>query len=297
MSDASLGMETPPEPSKSCGCGGGGGASEAPCPSCGRNTAPSHYVYAIGRVEPRFPKISVERELAQATRGASTSGLTDRQALRRVLSERAHRYLARQLCWVFTVADQETFVIVPRDPFDWELLVNALRSDPGPADLDVLIGVRTGTASPDMCNGVTLPIVAFDQLYSFDRESMIKAIERPENIPAKEFHAASGELLQRVLRMADNSGVSSVHRALNYLAVRYPGIYVATAEAFGRNASLSGVKVTPSGLSAGRDVVNVIFSYTARNTDVTEKFFVRVDVTDEFPFLVSKLAPYYDLPS
>jgi hypothetical protein len=30
-----------------------------------------------------------------------------------------------------------------------------------------------------------------------------------------------------------------------------------------------------------------------RNTDVDEHFFVRVDVTDEFPFLVSKLAPYY----
>jgi hypothetical protein len=31
-----------------------------------------------------------------------------------------------------------------------------------------------------------------------------------------------------------------------------------------------------------------------RATDVTEKFFVRVDVTEAFPFLVSKMAPYYD---
>jgi hypothetical protein len=30
------------------------------------------------------------------------------------------------------------------------------------------------------------------------------------------------------------------------------------------------------------------------NTDVTEKFFVRVDVTEEFPFLVTKMSPYYD---
>jgi hypothetical protein len=27
---------------------------------------------------------------------------------------------------------------------------------------------------------------------------------------------------------------------------------------------------------------------------LTEKVFVRVDVTEEFPFLVTKLAPYYD---
>jgi hypothetical protein len=31
-----------------------------------------------------------------------------------------------------------------------------------------------------------------------------------------------------------------------------------------------------------------------RNTDFTEKFFVRVDVTEEFPFLVTKLSPYFD---
>jgi hypothetical protein len=41
-------------------------------------------------------------------------------------------------------------------------------------------------------------------------------------------------------------------------------------------------------------VVDIIFSFTHRQTDVTEKFFVRVDVTEEFPFLVTKLSPYYD---
>ena len=40
--------------------------------------------------------------------------------------------------------------------------------------------------------------------------------------------------------------------------------------------------------------LDVIFSYTNRYTDVTEKYFVRVDVTEEFPFLVTKLSPYYD---
>jgi hypothetical protein len=35
-------------------------------------------------------------------------------------------------------------------------------------------------------------------------------------------------------------------------------------------------------------------SYTNRQTDVTKKFFVRVNVTEEFPFLVTKLSPYFD---
>jgi PatG C-terminal len=47
-------------------------------------------------------------------------------------------------------------------------------------------------------------------------------------------------------------------------------------------------------LSGARRIVEVIFSYTHRQTDVTEKYFVRVDVTEEFPFLVTKLSPYYE---
>ena len=46
----------------------------------------SAYVYALGRVEPRFPSLAVEKEFAQATGRAETAGLTDRQALHAVLS-------------------------------------------------------------------------------------------------------------------------------------------------------------------------------------------------------------------
>jgi len=94
--------------------------------------------------------------------------------------------------------------------------------------------------------------------------------------------------------MTDNAGATDEHRALNYLAVRYQAIYANAAEAFGRNASLSAVDVQPSPLSGTRKVLDVVFCYTNRNTDVTEKFFMRVDVTEEFPFLVTKLSPFYD---
>ena len=93
--------------------------------------------------------------------------------------------------------------------------------------------------------------------------------------------------------MTDNAGATD-YRALNYLAMRYPGIYTKTSEQFARDYSLSAVNVVPSSLSGTRKVVDVICSYTNRNTDFTEKFCVRVDVTEEFPFLVTKLSPYYD---
>lgn len=94
--------------------------------------------------------------------------------------------------------------------------------------------------------------------------------------------------------MADNAGATDEHRALNYLVVRYPAIYATAAEAFGRNSSLIAVEVRPSPLSSTRKIVEVVFSFTNRQTDITEKFSTRVDVTEEFPFLVTKMSPYYD---
>jgi hypothetical protein len=94
--------------------------------------------------------------------------------------------------------------------------------------------------------------------------------------------------------MTDNAGATDEHRALNYLAMRYRDIYARTAEQFGRDFSLSGVDVRSSPLGGTRNIDEVVFSYTNRTTDFTEKFSVRVDVTEEFPFLVTKLSPYFD---
>jgi hypothetical protein len=139
-----------------------------------------------------------------------------------------------------------------------------------------------------------VPIVVFDQVYSFDREALIKAIPRPEKMTEKQFGAAAGEVFDRILQMTDNAGATDDHRALNYLAMRYPGIYAKAAEEFARDFSLTGIAVLADPLSGTRKILEAIFSYTNRNTDFTEKFFVRVDVTEEFPFLLTKLSPYYD---
>src|SRR5712692_6064961 len=262
--------------------------------SPGAAMAASAYVYALGRVEPRFPRLAVEKEFVQATGRTETTGLTDRQALHTVLCQRQNRYLARQLCYVLTIEGLETYILQPRDPADFDLLVEALRPAPRPTDVDVVIGVRGPIAPPEMCNGLMVPIVAFDQIYSFDIDALVKSIPRPEQITAEQFTPAAEELFMTIMQMADNAGATDEHRALNYCALRYHAIYAMAAECHGQNSSLTAVEVRPSRLSGIRKIVDVIFSYTHRQTDVTEKYFVRVDVTEEFPFMVTKLSPYYD---
>lgn len=252
------------------------------------------YVYALGRIEARFPRLSVEKEFAQAIGRAETAGQTGQQAFYNALSKPENRYLVRQMCWVFTIQGLETYLIQPRDSTDFDRLVEAICPQQSPMDMDVIIGVRGPIAPPEMCNGLMVPIVAFDQIYSFDRNAFIKAIPCPEKTKPEAFRPAAEEVFDRILQMTDNAGATDDHRALNYLAMRYPAIYAKAVEEFARDFSLTGLEVRPSPLSSTRKIVDVIFSYTDRKTEFTEKFSVRVDVTEEFPFLVTKLLPYYD---
>ena len=236
----------------------------------------------------------MEKEFAQLLGRAETAGQTDKQAFHTALATRENRYLLRQMCWVLTIRGLETYLLYPRDPMDFDQLVNAVRSQPNPADMDVVIGLRGPTAPPEMCNGLTVPIVQFDQIYSFDRASLFKLAPRPADLQTEAFSSAMEYVFDRIRQITDNTGATDDHRALNYIAMRYPAIYVKAAEEFAREFSLTSVTVHPSPLSGVRRIVDAIFAYTNRNTDFAEKFFVCVDVTEEFPFLVTKLSPYFD---
>ncbi len=275
--------------------------SPALCANCGAAAemngngaiAPS-YIFAIGRVEMRFPTVAVEKEFAQASGRTDTRSFTDRKAIHAILSERANRYLLRHVCWVFTIEGLETYILIPRDPADYDQLREAVRPQPSPLDIDVVVGVRGPIAPPEMCNGLMIPIVAFDQIYSFDRDALFKALPAPKGAKGKDYGTAAAEVFDRIMLMADNAGSTDEHRALNYLAVRYPAVYYTIADAFERDLWLTAVDVQPSPLSGTRNIVDVIFSLTNRKTDVVEKFFTRCDVTEEFPFLVTKMSPYFD---
>ena len=275
------------------------------------------YVYAFGSIEPRFPSGGIEKEYQQvrkalmaqleqelknAPRGSQgqlqekhtklTQG-TDHEAFVVVLSERNNRYLCRQLCWVMSIEKLETYILHPRDPGDFYLLVEALRTHPKDTDIDLVIGNRGPIAPPELCNGLMIPIVVFDQIYSFPMDSIIQSIPQPTpKIPDKQFRELCEETFEKIMHIADNAGATDEHRALNYLAVRCPEIYQQTAKMFHAENSLA-VTCRPSRLSGARKVVDAIFAYTNRKTDFTERYFIRVDVTDEFPFLASKLTPYY----
>jgi hypothetical protein len=272
----------PQTESGSCGCSRCSGGEEVP----------ATFVYALGRIEPRFPSLGIEKEFAQATGRAITDGLNDRQALHTVLTERVNRYLARQVCWVLTIEGMETYMLQAADPSELDLLVESIRPAPRATDIDVVIGVRGEVAPPEMCNGLIVPIVRFQQIYSFDIDGLLGSIPCPPGADTAKFKSASEDLFTRIVQVTDNAGATDEDRALNFLALRYPALYAHASDCFNRNQTLTSVETRSSTVGPTRKLVDVIMTYSDRKTDVADKYFVRVDVTEMFPFLVTKLTPF-----
>lgn len=259
------------------------------------------FVYAVGKIGIRFPSRSIEMELRQATGNRpeeETKGGTYEEVLSNALSHPDNRYIARKVCYVLTIEKLETYILVPTDSLDVERLAKAVRPAPDDGDIDVVIGTRGPIAPSDMCNGLMLPIVYVSQLYSFDKNTLLKSIPRAKGANEDQFKKTTKTLFDRVVQLADNVGELDQHRAVNYLAVRYDQPYHKTQVMQDENYLLIAVDVLLSRLSGVRKIFDVIFSYefqgTGPSVGVIKKWFVRVDVTEEFPFLVSPMQEYFE---
>ena len=198
------------------------------------------------------------------------------------------------MCWVFSVEGLDAYILEPRDSYTLDYFIESIRSYKK-TDLDVIIGKQGSIATPDMCNGLVLPVVTVDKVYTFDRESLIKSIPKKINIDEQKYNENADQLFNRILQIADNVGSADEHRAVNYLSVRYDPIYTNTVRMSQEDYSLVDIDVIESRLSNGRDIVDVIFIYRHRGENAfIDKYFVRVDVTEEFPFIISDLAPYFN---
>jgi hypothetical protein len=270
----------------------------ASCPTCAagetQNSGPPTYVFAFGQVGTRFPSPSIEKEFAQSIADGATARLTDQAVLHSALQE--NPYLANEVCWVFTVDSVETYILVPRDHLLLGQFVEAVKPSERGLDTDVIIGSLGPLAPAEMCNGFVAPLVLVDRIYSFQKPELISSLKRPpeSEMTDDELQRSADELFERIKQIANNVGATDEHRAVNYLAVRYPQIYTHTAEMFTKDFSLTRVEVLPSRLAGTRKLVNVVLTYTNRKTDVEEKYRVRVDVTEKYPFLEKRLSQYFD---
>lgn len=254
-----------------------------------------NFVYVLGKIQTKFPSLGIKKEYFQAVERLDTAGRTDYEVMKTVISNKENQYLLKHIRWILTMEGIEIYNLKPSNPTDFNLLAESLTS-PSSTDVNVVIGTCGSESTSNMHQDHKLPIVHFDQIYSINLNTLMKTLPKPRDKAkeGKDYSAKSEELLHRIMQMSDNVGAIDEHRALNYLAARYPACYEKTVEMHHKDFSLSAIEVKTSRLSRSRKILDCIFTYTNRKTDINEKWFCRVDSTELFPFLVTSLSPYYD---
>jgi hypothetical protein len=280
--DTSVIEEISKETKTDCGCG-----------SHTREKNSPNYIYALGNIRFQFPNKSLEKEFQQLIRLENTANQTDSHITYNVLKNNKH--IAREMCWIFTIETIDMYLIIPRDNQMLDELIESIRPrGEEEYNIDLIIGERGEIAPLEVCN-LAVPIVVVDKIYSFIRRELIKAIPKAKEVEEKSFRTISTDLFNRINQLADNSGASDEHRAINYLAVRYPEIYTHATHMTKDDYSLQGIEVISSRLSGiTQKLVNVIITYTHRKTMEIRKYYIRVDITGKYPFLHSPITQFID---
>jgi len=259
-------------------------------------------VYGVGRLRGSFPSLGAEREY-QALTGADPQALVPVADLAQLLAAPDHRHLATQMCWVFeSRLGTPGFVVVPRDREDLSLLVASLQDDDV---LHVVVGSPATGGSPFACPVPTgLPAVWPEQFLSFRSDELIEAMPAPSAAggttadeaaadAAAKWRQVATTLFAWLTQRLDNAGISDQHRALNYLAVRYPAMYHLAYDQQRAGKVLIGLDARGA---QGQERRAVVVRLTFRNphTQVVERYHCQVDTHDVLPFVARPFALSYD---
>ena len=263
-----------------------------------------NYVYAIGTIDARFPNMGLEKEFDQALAAVDSSAATQTryQQLYTVLSNPDYRYIARDICWVFSVETIDSYILVPRAEDVLSQFIEMLKEQspianpPQGAEFDVVIGTLGPIAPPEMCNGLQLPIALINNSYFFTITDLTNMLQSQQGTEAPIDQTTAVNLFAQLTLLSDNLGNLDEHRASNYLALRYADIYYRMRDEGNSGNNLKLVEVKSSSLMerTGRTILDVVFTFRNISTDVPTRYFVAVDATWMYPFLVQPLQPYYD---
>ncbi|MDN3611526.1 hypothetical protein ACFFUP_12965 [Vibrio ostreicida] len=257
--------------------------------------ATREYVYVVGDINAHFPNLSVEKEYYQACvlSGVDASRLkevNDDVALARLnqeptlneilyqgLSQSQNSYVAREMNWLFCNVDNNELYTLITDSDDSLLqFVAAL----GLKDEQVIL---QGEVQQD-------GRVLVSNLIPVNSTPVNKSqIANAENQHKK-------ELVDEIRSLNANDGMRNDERALNYTLYNNQSVYKESfqlcykANSGGPNPNgyqLVNVEIDTS-WNGDRLVSKLIFNYQGINTGAKQSWYTTVDVTGEYPFLLTE---------
>ena len=264
------------------------------------NSSPPSYIYiTLGKVRPVFPSLTIEKEFYQVAPPGSPIPPSD-ELLFQVLSQAENLYLAREMCWVFTIAKVDSYIIKPTSEEQVLTLVAAIRpgTDLLQVPLSTVVGARGPVAPSGACNGLEVPIVPASNLFFSTLKEYIQAIiEALNETSTPQLESDVSEVIGDLWQTAINPGDTEGYRALNFVLTKYLGAYTdAYSNMYPADGDpvydFVGVESQPALLQGDQQIYNVIFTYQGQTNGRIKRSFCQVDVTTQFPFLFQAMAQY-----
>ncbi|MBQ4845119.1 hypothetical protein [Pseudoalteromonas sp. MMG005] len=235
---------------------------------------PHGHVYAIGYVKPYFATIDLEKQCEAAAEFTKQSTTSFDQIFNYVTSPneqpnlriRPFLYLAQQATWVFTINNVDTYTLYPRTLTQLNALIQASTKNEV-----ILVGLVERISVAGSHGSEALPSVLVEHL--------IDTVDGTKSPPKKTREGALAQL-------KPNIGRSNLERASNYLVTHFDQINTSQTQ----NEIIDNVNAVHFqhvSLYGDRSIIEVILS----NPNDT-RFACNIDVTNAYPFVSSKLAPF-----
>jgi hypothetical protein len=255
----------------------------SPCPNCQPSTqmpqlvsnpVPTHLAYVLCDVDAVYPDLGVEKYALMKMRGPDFNGLAKNEALQLALEKNSD--VARQMCYVALVQEVESYILIPRFPdVGYPMLIEAAKSE-----ISAVIGTVGPSAGPDMCNGLTLPILIFDAIFNFNQEAFVAEIPVPEHVDEARLRAAANGLWDQLVPLIGLG--TGTNRALAHLLLSDDSWWrFAITEQLNQNAELKSVDVQPVPATT-RTLVNVKATFLYRGNLIEKTYYRTFDLTNRF---------------
>jgi hypothetical protein len=206
--------------------------------------------------------------------------LSNDGALQKVLEAPENAYLVREMCFVLLVQGVETYILVPRSPPDYRMLVEASKTE-----LSAVIGTLGPVADASVCNGLTVPYLIFDMIYSFDKATLIAELPLPEGADEAEFRKAAADIFNQVAQLIPTG--RGMERAVAYLTMRDPLFFHNIWNGFKRGAQLTSIETKPAPVNSTQNLVDVSVTMTDRSTGVQSCVYARVALASKLPYVAN----------
>ncbi|MCL1051831.1 hypothetical protein L2755_19700 [Shewanella abyssi] len=262
------------------------------------NNLTDNYIYAVGVLKPVFPNQGLQQAFYRAARTLKVSEYDYYLVLSFIdpaNGVRPYFYIAEQIKWVLSIHDIDSYILLPRSKQELMCFIKALK----PTENSLLSVLSTAIGVIDnsgLSQELNLPKVICNNLFSQTLDSLHEKLKAETGVTTSVIQ----DVLQG-LEYQPNNGRGNFSRAKNYLAYRYPDIYLTThALKNGPSANdlsyfLNDVKASYSDLASPHVIVDLVLTYKSKSSRREKYYHCSVDVTHQFPFVNAPLQAFMPL--